>query len=177
MFHPGAYNLCFVLAASNSPVLWSGLSVTDPNGRDILGEMEVINMSKFPLDATELDVTISELARVLQLQPHETKKFLLGTWNASPGMYAYLGECYLRHKDFPIDQAARKSITYASEQSQQQVHRDYYYMFSLPHNHQDARSCLWKALLGVFSVCGGDDLTMQQATRRIMISFCYYYYF
>jgi hypothetical protein len=65
MVNPLIFNLHFILSSSNSPVLWSCLSLAHPNGRDILADMRVIPMGIF--DQRDLDTTKVQLAEVLNV--------------------------------------------------------------------------------------------------------------
>jgi hypothetical protein len=65
MVNPQISNLHFILSSSNSPVLWSCLSLAHPNGRDILADMRVIPMGI--CGQRDLDTTKAQLAKALNI--------------------------------------------------------------------------------------------------------------
>jgi hypothetical protein len=75
MFNPGTNNLYFVVASSNSPVLWSCLSLEHPNGRDILEEMIVIQVREHTQE--DLDATKAALVPLLDGLSPGDENFLL----------------------------------------------------------------------------------------------------
>lgn len=191
MVNPLVANLHFVISSSNSPVLWSCLSIAHPNGRDILAEMTVVPVGG--ATPVELIATQSALAAVMvtpeanvhvlcevclrgnalflqevyEIENGASLTLHKSAWNPSPGMYAFLAENYTHSLEVEVVNKVREAAIRVHDGIVDRIKIDYGHLFSLSENLRDPRSYLWRVLLGLFSAEGISDDYFKHAMRYI----------